>query len=195
MNQLVQASCLGSLRAGVLLPQHGVIVGGTLLLEEFFQIIATQEAGELTICTPFIDEAFTGTSSTWVEMLHARIDLRVVTRGRRDATNAWSALRVFQWRSAEIWQCPNLHAKIYSFTFGGCGLALVGSHNLTRQGLAVNIEAGVLFKAIRPNCELADTVFACQEHVNRLVQRSRIFIGTNCWPRPEELERQEDTRE
>ena len=195
MSELSQASCLSSVMAGVLMPQHGVIVGGTPLLDEFFQIVAAHHAGELTMCTPFIDEAFTDTSSTWAGMLHSGIDLRLVTRARRDAINAWSALRVFPWRSAEIWQCRNLHAKIYSFTFGGCGLALVGSHNLTRQGLAVNIEAGVLFKALRPDCELADTVFACQEHVNRLVQRSRIFIDTKCWPRPEELERQEDTRE
>jgi len=33
---------------------------------------------------------------------------------------------------------------------GQCGVALVGSHNLTRHGLAVNIEAGVLFKALSP---------------------------------------------
>jgi phosphatidylserine/phosphatidylglycerophosphate/cardiolipin synthase-like enzyme len=128
-------------------------------------------------------------------MLHARIDLRVITKGRRDAINAWSVLGVFPWRSAEIWQRRTLHAKIYSFTFRGCGLALVGSHNLTRRGLALNIEAGVLFKALTPGCELTDTVFASQEHVNRLVQHSRIFIDTKCWPRPDELERQEDTRE
>lgn len=195
MNQLVQASCLGSLRAGVLLSQEGVIVGGTALLEEFFQIIAMQHGGELTICTPFIDEAFTGTSSIWAEMLHAEIDVRVVTRGRRDAINAWSALGSFPWRSVEIWQCRNLHAKIYSYTFQGCGLVLVGSHNLTRHGLAVNLEAGVLFKALTPGCELSDTVFACQEHVKRLVQHSRIFIDTKHWPRPSELDRQEDSRE
>ncbi len=194
MNRLVQASCLGSLRAGVLLPQHAVIVGGTSLLEEFFQIVAMQEEGELTICTPFIDEAFTGTSSAWAEMKHPQIKVRVVTRQRRDATNAWSALRVFPWRSAEVWQCRNLHAKIYSFVSRGGGVALVGSHNLTRQGLSVNIEAGVLFKALAPDSELAATVIGCQEHVNCLAQHSRIFTDTKSWPRPDELDGQEKTQ-
>jgi HKD family nuclease len=177
------------------LPRHAVIVGGTSLLEEFFQIVAVQAEGELAICTPFIDEAFTCASSAWAEMRHAQIDLRIVTGRHRNASNAWSAIRLFPWRSAEIWQCRNLHAKIYSFLSRRCGVALIGSHNLTRQGLAVNIEAGVLFKALTQDSELAGAVIACQEHINRLVQDSNIFVDTKHWPRPEELDGQEDNHE
>jgi len=98
-------------------------------LEEFFQIVAVQPDGELAICVPFVDEAFIGTSSAWARMRHAQIDLRVVTQRRRDASNAWLALRAFPWRSVEIWQCRNLHAKVYAFVARECGVALVGSHN------------------------------------------------------------------
>lgn len=195
MTQLVQVSSLGTPHAGVLLSQNAVIVGGTSLLEEFFQIVAVQLAGQLAICTPFIDEAFAGTSSAWARMSHAQIDLRIVTRRHRDASNAWSALRIFPWRSLDIWQCRNLHAKVYSFVAPQCGVALVGSHNLTRRGLAVNIEAGVLFKALTPDSGLRGTVSECREHINNLVRHSRIFVDTKRWPRPEELHPQEDTRE
>lgn len=195
MSQLVKTSYLDPLNAGGFLPEHAVIVGGTPLLEEFFQIVAMQPAGELSICTPFIDEAFAGASSAWDRMKHAQMDVRIVTKRHRDASNAWSALRIFPWRSLDIWRCPNLHAKIYSFLSFQCGVALVGSHNLTRQGLAVNIEAGVLFKALRPNHELRSTVSECQDHINTLVQHSRIFADTKGWPRPEELYPQEKTHE
>jgi phosphatidylserine/phosphatidylglycerophosphate/cardiolipin synthase-like enzyme len=193
MNHLVHAAY--SRQNNLLLPQDSVIVGGTCLLEELFQMVAMQAGGELTICTPFIDEAFTGSSSAWSEMRHAHTDLRIITRARKDATNAWFALRSFPWKSAEIWQCRNLHAKIYAYTSRGCRLALVGSHNLTRQGLGLNIEAGVLFKALAVESELNNTILACQEYVNCLVRHSRIFIDTKHWPRPDELDRQEVTRE
>jgi hypothetical protein len=195
MNQLAQATYLGTLNAGVLLSQRAVIIGGTPLLEEFFQIVAAQPDGELAICAPFIDEAFVGTSSAWARMSHAQIDLRIVTGRHNDASNGWSALRIFPWRSLDIWQCRNLHAKVYSFVAPQCGVALVGSHNLTRQGLAVNIESGVLFKALTPDSELRGTVSECREYINKLVQHSRIFVDTKRWPRPEELHPQEDTRE
>jgi phosphatidylserine/phosphatidylglycerophosphate/cardiolipin synthase-like enzyme len=195
MNELPHASFLDSQASAVLLPQDTVVIGGTSLLEEFFQIVAQQDDGELAICTAFIDEAFTGTSPAWAAMSHTHIDLRIVTRGRRDAANAWSALRGFPWRSAEIWQCQNLHAKVYSFISHERGIALVGSHNLTRQGLVVNIEAGVLFKVLVPNSQFITAVLACQEHVNRLVQHSRIFVDTKRWPRPDELGAQEDSHD
>jgi hypothetical protein len=56
----------------------------------------------------------------------------------------------------------------------------------------VNFEAGVLFKALAPDSQLAGTVFACQEHIGGLVQHSRIFIDTKNWPRPDELNGQEN---
>jgi len=195
MSALVHPSYVGSPAADVLIPQDAVIIGGTRLLYEFFHAVSLETNGQLALCTPFIDEAFTATSSVWAEMRHEQIDLRVLTKGRRDAWNAWSALRAFRWRSAEIWQCRNLHAKVYSFISSGSGFALVGSHNLTRQGLAVNMEAGVLFKAPTPLSELMSPVVACQEYINRLVQQSRPFADTNRWPRPNELDGQEDNRE
>jgi hypothetical protein len=195
MTQIVQASSLGTPNAGVLLSQNVVIVGGTSILEEFFQIVAMQAEGDLAICTPFIDEAFAVASSTWAGMRHAQINVRLVANRRSEARNAWSALRLFPWRSVAIWQCRSLHAKIYSFISPEGGVALVGSHNLTRHGLGVNIEAGILLKALAPGSEFTGAVFTCQEHVNRLVQHSRIFVDTKSWPRPGELDPQEDTRE
>jgi hypothetical protein len=84
---------------------------------------------------------------------------------------------------------------VYAFVSGNCGIAMVGSHNLTRQGMAGNIEAGVLFKAMSPDHQLVGTVRACQEYVNTLRAQSTIFIDTQRWPLPSELGGQEDSRD
>lgn len=195
MSELLYESCKCYGTARGLAPQHAFVFGGTALLEEFLQIVAQQSGGELTLCTPFIEETFVVDASALAEMKHDRIDVRIVTRRRTDAVNAWSALQVYSWRSVIIWQCPNLHAKVYSFVVRDIGLALVGSHNLTRQGLGGNIEAGVLFKALVPGSELTNVVFACQEYVTCLTQKSKIFVDSSGWPRPDELLKEEVPRE
>lgn len=193
MSQMVHASYLNPCNQGILLPQRAVVIGGTPLLEEFLQLAAQHGSGDLSLCAPFIDRKFLDASSAWELMNHSGINLRIVTGHRMDATNAWSALRVFPWQSAEVWQCRNLHAKVYSFIFRESGLALVGSHNLTRRGLSANIEAGVLLQALGPGSELLSSVFACQEHVNSLKKHCKILIDTKRWPQPDELHVEEIT--
>jgi phosphatidylserine/phosphatidylglycerophosphate/cardiolipin synthase-like enzyme len=164
------------------MPTTGVIVGGSWMLEQFFQDVVTLKGGLLAIAVPFIDEGIAELATCWEAMSHKEIDLVLVT-GIAGSRYAWNGLRQYPWRSLLICRNRNLHAKVYSFLSGRhYGTCLIGSHNLTSRALNANLEAGVLLR-LQPNTpDMQAPVLACQEYVLDLAKKSKAFVDTTSWP-------------
>lgn len=173
------------------IPSAGILVGGTWLLDEFFSaVMSAEDGGLLSIAAPFVGEGIARDVSAWKMMEHGRIDLTIVTQGRNDARTAWREAGDLAWRSAAVSILPRLHAKLYVFlrTSGG-GCCLVGSHNLSHRGMAANLEAGVLFSAGNKDCEFAECIRDCHDHIMALQRKGSLVASDQMGPRDYELQR------
>jgi hypothetical protein len=137
------SSLLGTAASG--LDARRFAFGGTALLGDFLESCAVTGGGSLFFTAPFYDEPFLVQlvrelpASTTVHILVKRDDaadklLHLLSRYRRGAVN--------------ISVADSLHAKVYILESPRRDVtALIGSHNPTIAGLAVNLEAGVLIAA------------------------------------------------
>lgn len=173
---------------GPLIPQSGVIVGGSWMLEQFFRDVVGLDGGRLVMAVPFVDGGIAELALRWEEMPHDRVDLVLVT-GTSASRTAWYQLKRYRWRSLMICQNRNLHAKLYTFLSDmGFGRCLIGSHNLTSRALKVNLEAGVLLRSGPGNAELQDAVIACHEYILDLSKHSKILVDSTNWTGLNEIE-------
>jgi hypothetical protein len=166
-------------REPAMLPDSCVVVGGTQLLAYFLRGVADRTSlgatGYLGLAAPFIGAGLRDHLAALPHVGHGRIDLVIVTAGRRDAQRCVEEFGGFPWRSLQINVRSRLHAKIFSFNEStGGGLCLVGSHNLTQAGVTANEEAGVLF-AGSSSSSTAAVIHACHDTIIRIAQKGARF--------------------
>jgi hypothetical protein len=164
------------------LPIPSIVVGGTRLLKEFLAIVASVDTpSSLAIAAPFVGLGIRDEIGTWSTLPHELLDLRLVTRSRRDSEVALSEVGRLPWRSLHIVTWPRLHAKLYAVLDAkGGGAALVGSHNLTPGGAHTNHEAGVLFNGGRDR-EVGQIVRACHDQIILLGRRGLVQADSLRW--------------
>jgi len=162
-----------------MLPDSCIVVGGTQLLHHFLRRVADRTllgaSGRLGLAVPFIGADLRDCLTAVPHIAHGRIDLLIVTAGRRDAQRCVPQFREFPWRSLQINVRPRLHAKIFSFNeSAGGGLCFVGSHNLTRAAATTNEEAGVLFVG-GSSSSTASVTHACYDRIVQIAQNGVRF--------------------
>lgn len=160
-----------------------LVVGGTSLLREFVSF-AGEPSGRrsLAIAVPFLGSGVLSALSGWSAMDPQNVDFRLVLRRRADAEVAIEQFSSLPWRSLQIGFAPRLHSKMYALVNeGGAGAALIGSHNLSRQGLDENYEAGVLM-IDRGGGALRTTVSDIHHQICRLLRKTRLLLDTTRWP-------------
>lgn len=64
-----------------LIPDHAVIIGGTILVHEFMSLVEeSAQPGQLLIAVPYITAALVAETGTWQGVVHERLDCTLVTR-------------------------------------------------------------------------------------------------------------------
>lgn len=170
-----------------------IVLGGTSLFKEFLGVVCEKCcAGELAVAVPFVGGGILATDSFWESMNHRAIEVRMVVRTESNAISAWEQLRRFPWRSVQVGWVPRLHAKMYAFRkVDGGGVALIGSHNLSRSGTLVNEEAGTLIVSRRPG-PVGVLVANVYDRIESLLAASTMTVDTLKWPDPaQQYERRE----
>jgi phosphatidylserine/phosphatidylglycerophosphate/cardiolipin synthase-like enzyme len=162
-----------------LVPDTCVVVGGTPLLRYFLRRVADRTllgaSGHLALAKPFVGTNLHEHLAALPDIAHGRVDLLVVTGRPPDARRCLEEFGELPWRSLQINVRSKVHAKIFSFSEStGGGVCLVGSHNLTRAGVAFNEEAGVLFTG-RSSSSTAALIHECHDTVTRMARKSVRF--------------------
>jgi hypothetical protein len=165
-----------------IVPDPVVVLGGTGLLQDFFNRVASSGEGSLSLAVPFVGSDLGYHLRGVADLPHDRLAVTLITNRKNGVRAALLAIGSLPWRSLEIKVHSRLHAKIYVFLGpSGGGASLVGSHNFTRGGARHNDEAGVLFVSTADSgCN--HLIQMCHEHVQRLSRKATPFIDTARWP-------------
>jgi hypothetical protein len=175
-----------------LMPDPGVIVGGTsLLAHAVASATGIGTGGEIVVAAPWLSEGVTDRMPSWRDLSHSGIDVLVVTRSKAEARRALAELGKFPWKSLRIQVKRRLHAKLYAFlNKAGGGVCLFGSHNLTTAGSTTNDEAGVMFVGTR-DASVGVVIRACRDHIVELASQGETFHDTMHWPVGETINEKE----
>ena len=152
------------------------IVGGTILLKEFFARVSNcSNQGEIWICSPFIDQEISDVANSLANISHDRISLSILTSDNKNAANACALLGGFPWASIFVGKIEGLHAKIYLYSSTRPErLCLIGSHNLTKPGFRRNLEAGVLLGSMGSD-PISETILQLRDTLQTEARGSTTF--------------------
>ncbi len=158
-------------------PHSGLIFGDSRLLSDFFDEACGMRATHALMLAPYVDEAGLGdevVGPLWRRLVvSARLAIVVRTPAAVDIVSRAVGADA---HDVQLRLNPRLHAKVFvAWRDGGRGVALVGSHNLTRAAAHVNTEAGILVR-LAANADFARLFSELREFAQRVVQDSRLAV-------------------